>query len=142
MAPAWAGYRAAGSAVSLSTPTTTTGPRKLNSKPKDRATRVAAWLTGFPAAAAWAARRQPQPPSPPVYGFSDRVGLDRLDVGVIAERELSRRGQLLHETVVPCCGRPVTLRLEDREDTTRAVCCRCVPCQADVSKCAKGRSVV
>ena len=51
MAPAWAGDRAAGSAVSLSTPVMTTAPRKLNSKPKDRATRVAAWLTGFPAAA-------------------------------------------------------------------------------------------
>jgi hypothetical protein len=51
MAPAWAGDRATGSAVSLSTPTMTTGPRKLNSKPKRRATRVAAWLTCFPAAA-------------------------------------------------------------------------------------------
>jgi Protein of unknown function (Hypoth_ymh) len=51
MAPAWAGVRAAGSAVSLSSPVMITVPRKLNSKPKDRATRVAAWLTGFPAAA-------------------------------------------------------------------------------------------
>jgi hypothetical protein len=77
------------------------------------------------AAASRAARRQPQPPSPAVFGFSDEVGLGRLDVGVIAERELSRSGQVLHETVVPCCGRPVTLRLEDKRDTTRVACCRC-----------------
>jgi hypothetical protein len=76
-------------------------------------------------AAAWAARRQPQPPSPPVHGFSDQVGLDRLDTGVVVERELSARTGDTFTSAVPCCGRDVTVRLEDRSAGVHAACCHC-----------------
>ncbi len=69
--------------------------------------------------------RHEEPPPPPAHRFDATVGADLLGPGAVAERELSARTRDTFTSVVPCCGRGVTLRLEDRRGDVHAACCYC-----------------
>lgn len=49
----------------------------------------------------------------------------QLGPGTVVERELSARTRETFTSAVPCCGRGVTLRLEDRRGDVHAACCYC-----------------
>ena len=74
-----------------------------------------------------AARRErhEEPPPPPAHRFDATVGADQLGPGTVIERELFARTRDTFASVVPCCGRGVTLRLEDRRGDVHAACCGC-----------------
>jgi hypothetical protein len=69
--------------------------------------------------------RHEEPPPPPAYRFDAAVDADQLGPGVVVERELSARTGETFTSAVPCCGRGVTLRLEDRRSEVHAACCHC-----------------
>ncbi len=69
--------------------------------------------------------RDEGPPPPPVHRFDAIVGIDLLWPGVVVERELSARTAGTFTSAVPCCGRAVTVRLEDRHGEVHAACCHC-----------------
>jgi hypothetical protein len=69
--------------------------------------------------------RHEAPPPPPAHRFDATVGADQLGPGTVVERELSARTRDTFTSVVPCCGRGVTLRLQDRHGDVHAVCCHC-----------------
>lgn len=81
-----------------------------------------------------AARRgqKQEPPPAPVHHFDATVSIGTLSPGMVVERELSARTGDTFTSVVPCCGRGVTVRLEDRRGSVHAACCHCVPCQVNV----------
>lgn len=74
-----------------------------------------------------AARRElhEEPHPPPAHRFDATVGADLLGPGTVVERELSARTRDTFTSEVPCCGRGVTLRLEDRRGEVHAACCHC-----------------
>lgn len=69
--------------------------------------------------------RHEAPPPPPAHRFDATVGADQLGHGTVVERELSARTRDTFTSAVPCCGRGVTLRLEDRRGDVHAACCHC-----------------
>lgn len=69
--------------------------------------------------------RHEEPPPPPAHRFDAVVGADLLGPGAVVERELSARTRDTFTSEVPCCGRGVTLRLEDRRGDVYAACCHC-----------------
>ena len=69
--------------------------------------------------------RHDEPPPPPVHRFDATVSIDMLSPGVVVERELSARTRDTFTSEVPCCGRDVTVRLDDRRGSVHAACCHC-----------------
>jgi hypothetical protein len=69
--------------------------------------------------------RHEEPPPPPAHRFDATVSADQLGPGAVIERELSARTGDTFTSVVPCCGRGVTLRLENRRHEVSAACCGC-----------------
>lgn len=69
--------------------------------------------------------RHEKPPPPPAHRFDATVSADQLGPGVVVERELSARTGDTFTSVVPCCGRGITLRLEARRREVNAACCHC-----------------
>ena len=69
--------------------------------------------------------RPEEPPPPPAHRFDAIVDADLLGPGAVVERALSARTRDTFTSVVPCCGRGVTLRLEDRRGDVHAACCHC-----------------
>jgi hypothetical protein len=66
-----------------------------------------------------------EPPPPPAHRFDATVGADQLGPGTVIERELSARTRDTFTSAVPCCGRGVTLCLEDRRSDVHTACCHC-----------------
>jgi hypothetical protein len=69
--------------------------------------------------------RHDGPPPPPVHRFDAVIGADLLWPGVVVEREMATRTADTFTSAVPCCGRAVTVRLEDRHGEVHAACCHC-----------------
>lgn len=69
--------------------------------------------------------RPGEPPPPPAHRFDATVDAGQLCPGTVIERELSARTRDTFTSAVPCCGRGVTLRLEDRRGDVHAACCHC-----------------
>lgn len=69
--------------------------------------------------------KKEEPPPAPVHRFDAAVSIGMLSPGVVVERELSARTGDTFTSLVPCCGRALTVRLEDRRGEVHAACCRC-----------------
>lgn len=69
--------------------------------------------------------KKEEPPPAPVHRFDAAVSIGMLSPGVVVERELSARTGDTFTSLVPCCGRDLTVRLEDRRGEVHAACCRC-----------------
>ena len=60
-----------------------------------------------------------------MHRFDAAVSIGMLSPGVVVERELSARTGDTFTSLVPCCGRDLTVRVEDRRGEVHAACCRC-----------------
>jgi hypothetical protein len=69
--------------------------------------------------------RHEEPPPSPAHRFDAAVDVGLLSPGAVVERELSARTRDTFTSEVPCCGRGITLRLEDRRGEAHAACGYC-----------------